>query len=69
MYVNGEETANLKIGEYPRLTQKGNNSKHDLAGKVFHWEFCKRLKFKRADKWYIHKLVCVLEQVEQKMMM
>ena len=36
-------------------------SKHELAGKVIHWELCKRLKFGHANEWYMHKPESVLE--------
>ena len=29
--------------------------------KVIHWELCKKLKFDRTNKWYIHKPASILE--------
>ena len=36
--------------------KKEYKCRHDWVGKVIHCELSKRLKFDRADKWYMHKL-------------
>ena len=46
---------NHLISECGKLRQKKYKSRHDGAGKVINWKLCKRLKFDRADKWYVHK--------------
>ena len=37
-----DETINHVIIECSKLAQKENKTKHDWAGKVIHWEMCKK---------------------------
>ena len=36
-------------------------SRHDWAGKVIHWEMCKKFKFNHTNKWYMHNQAAVLK--------
>ena len=45
----------------PQTGKKLYKSRHDLVGKVIHWELCKRTKPDYTDRWYIHKPESVLE--------
>ena len=56
-----DETINHIISECSNLAQKENKTRHDLVGKVIHWEMCKKFKFDHTNKWYIHNPASVLE--------
>ena len=40
--------------------------RHNLIGKMIHWELCKRLKFDRTNKWYMNKSESLLENETHK---
>ena len=42
---NKDETTDPIISEISILTQKKYKSRHNLVGKVIHWELCKKMKF------------------------
>ena len=49
-----DETINHMISECKKLAQKVYTTRHDLVGKLIHWELCKKLKFDHTNKWYMH---------------
>ena len=53
------------INECSKLAQKEYKTKHDMEGKVIHWELCKKLKFDHANKWHMHKQKSILENMTQ----
>ena len=36
-------------------------TRHDWMGKLINWEVCKKFRFDLINKWWVHKLECVLE--------
>ena len=64
-----DEIINHIISEYRKLAQKEYNSRHTCAGKVIHWELCKRLEFDQTTKRYMHKLEFVWENDMHKILM
>ena len=48
------------------ILQKECKSTHDWVGKVIHWEMCKKFKFDRMIKWYIHNQESVPENETKK---
>ena len=50
-------------------SQKDYKSIHKWVGKVTHGEMCKKFKFNRTNKWYMHNPVSVLENDTQKLPM
>ena len=63
-----DETINHIISEYSKLAQKGYKARHNWAGKVIHWEMCKKSKFDHANKWYMHNPAPVLENDTHKLL-
>ena len=55
-----DETIN-HISECSKLSQKDYKARHDMVGKVIHWEMCKKFEFDHAKKWYLHNPAPVLE--------
>ena len=47
--------------ECRKLAQKECKTRHDLVGKLIHWELCKGLKFNHTNKWCMRKPESVLE--------
>ena len=43
-------------------------TRYDWVGKVIYWELCKRLKFDRNTKWYVHKQESVQENETHKIL-
>ena len=41
------------ISEGSKLALKEYKTRQNRVEKVIHWEFCKKLKFVRTNKWYI----------------
>ena len=46
--------------------QKGYKIQHDWVGKVVHGKSCKKLKFDKTNKWYMHKPESVMENETHK---
>ena len=55
-----DETVN-HISKCSEQAQKEYKNRHDLVGKLIHWELYKNLKFHYTDKWYMHKPESVFE--------
>ena len=56
-----DETINHIISECGKLAHKEYKTRHDWMGQVIHWEMCKKFKFDRTNKWYMHNPASVLE--------
>ena len=56
-----DETIDHIISEWSKLVQKEYKIRHDWAGKVTHWELCKKFEFDDTNKMYIHNPESVLE--------
>ena len=56
-----DETINHIISECSKLAQKEYKVRHDWAGKVIHWEMCKKFKYDHANKWCMHNPAPVLK--------
>ena len=63
-----DETINHIISECSKLAQKEYKVRHDWAGKMIHWEMCKKFKFNHTNKWYMHSLAPVLENDTHKLL-
>ena len=56
-----DKTTNHVTSECCKLAQKEYKNRHDWAGKVIHWEMCKKLKFDHTNRCYMHNTAAVLE--------
>ena len=63
-----DETINHIISECSKLAQKEYKTRHNWAGKVIHWEMCKKVKFDHKKKWYMHNPASVLENDTYKLL-
>ena len=63
-----DETINNIISECSKLAQREYKARHDWVGKVIHWEMCKKFKFDRTNKWYMHNPAPVLENDMHKLL-
>ena len=52
---DGYETINHMIGECSKLAEKECKTRRNPVGKVIHGELCKKLKFDRTTKSFMHK--------------
>ena len=43
-------------------------TRHNWEGKVIHWEICKKFKFDRTNKWYMHNPAAILENDTHKLL-
>ena len=64
-----DETINHIISECSKLAQTGYKTSHDWAGKVIHWELCKKWKLDHTTKWYMHKPKSVPENEKYKILL
>ena len=49
------------MSKYSKLTQDEGKTRHELVGKVTHWQLSKGLKFEHINEWYMHKPESILE--------
>ena len=56
------------MSESSKLAQKEYKSRHDGAGKMIHWELCKKFEFDHTDKWYIQNPESVIENKTHKIL-
>ena len=63
-----DETINHIISECSKLAQKEYKARHDLVGKVIHWEMCKKFKFDHANKYDVNNPAPVLENDTHKLL-
>ena len=57
------------ISRISKSTQKEYQTRHDWVGKVILWELCKKFKFDRTNKLYMHKSEFVLENETHKILL
>ena len=62
-----DETINHIISECRKLAQE-YKARHDLVGKLIHWEMCKKFKFDPTNKWYTHNPAPVQENDTHKLL-
>ena len=62
-----DETIKHMIRECSKFAQKEYKTRHNLVGKVIHWEMCKKFKFDHTNKWYMHNPASVLENDTHKL--
>ena len=63
-----DEIINHIIRGCRKLAQKEYKVRHDWVAKVIHWEMCKKLKFDRANKWYMQNPGPVIENDTHKLL-
>ena len=63
-----DETINHIISDCSKLAQKKYKARHDWAGKVIHWEMCRKFQFDHTNKWYMHDPAPVQENDSHKLM-
>ena len=63
-----DETINHIISKCSKLAQKEYKVRHDLVGKVIHWEMCKKFKFDHTNKWNMHNPAPVQENDTHKLL-
>ena len=63
-----DETINHIISECSKLAQTESKARHDLVGKVIHWETCRNFQFDHTNKWYMHNPAPVLENDSHKLL-
>ena len=68
LYDDRDEIINHMISECSKLTRREYKTIHDWAGKVIHWELCKKYKFDHTNKKYIHSPESVLENETHKLL-
>ena len=51
---DGDEMINHIICKCSKLALKEYEARHDWVDKVIHSEMCKKFKFDRTNKWYMH---------------
>ena len=61
-------TINHMISKCSKLVQKEYKTRHDLVGKVIHWELSRKLKFGHTNKWYMHNPESILENEMHKLL-
>ena len=54
------------ISKCSKLTQKDYKTRHDLVGKMIHWELCKKFKFDHSNRSYMYNPEFVLESASHK---
>ena len=67
IYCERGKTINHIISECSKLAQKECKTRHDLVGKVIHWELCKEYRFDLTNKWYMQNKEYVLENETHKL--
>ena len=50
------------------MAKKEYKDRHDLVGKVIHWEMCKEFQFDHANNWHMHNPAPVLENDTHKLL-
>ena len=52
----------------PKLAQTEYKKKHDVVGRVIHWELCKEYGVECSDKWHEHSPKSIEENEEVKLL-
>ena len=63
-----DETVQHILCSCPKLAQTEYKKRHDVAGRVIHWEVCKEYGVECSDKWYEHSPKSVEENEEVKLL-
>ena len=58
--VDRNETIDHIIRDDGKLAQTEYKTRHNLVGKVIHWEMYKKFKFDNTNKGYMHNPAAVL---------
>ena len=61
-----DKTINYIISECSKFAQKEYKTRHDLVGKVIHWELCNQSKFDQINRWYMYNPASVQENERHK---
>ena len=59
-----DETVQHILCSCPKLAQTEYKKRHDVVGRVIHWEVCKEYGVECSDKWYEHSPKSVEENEE-----
>ena len=54
MCASHDETVQHILCSCPKLAQTEYKKRHDVVGRVIHWELCKEYGVEGSDKWYEH---------------
>ena len=49
-----DETVQHILCSCPKLAHTKYKKRHDVVGRVIHWELCKKYGVECSDKWYEH---------------
>ena len=63
-----DETIIHIISECSKLAQKEYKNRHDWVCKEIHRELCKKFKFDRTNKWYMHNPAPIQENNAHKLL-
>lgn len=63
-----DETVQHILCSCPKLAQTEYKKRHDVVGRVIHWEVCKEYGVECSDKWYEHSPKSVEENEEVKLL-
>ena len=66
--MDRDESINHITSECSKLAQKEYKTRHNWVGKVIHWIMCKKFKFDRTNKWYMHNPAPALENDTHKLL-
>ena len=63
-----DETVQHILCSFPKLAHTEYKKRHDVVGRVIHWEVCKEYGVECSDKWYEHSPKSVEENEEVKLL-
>ena len=63
-----DETVQHNLCSCPKLAQTEYKKRHDVVGRVIHWEVCEEYGVECIDKWYEHSPKSVEESEEVKLL-
>ena len=63
-----DETVQHILCSCPKLAQTEYKKRHDVVGRVIHWELCKEYGVECSDKWYEHSPKSIEENEEVKLL-
>ena len=59
-----DKTVQHILCSWPNLAQTEYKKRHDVVGRVIHWELCNEYGVENSDKWYEHSSKSV-EEIEE----
>ena len=68
MCGSDDETVQHILCSCSKLAQTEYKKRHDVVGRVVHWELCKEYGVECSDKWYEHSLKSIEENEELKLL-